>query len=237
MTCTSPTLLTPRGPSASTWIASAVLSGMKTGYCGMPFFTGCSCWARSPARFPGRCETAIRTSPGSISGYPGIPEPRGTPVFRCRLGGRVADLPGGSASPGRTGNGHHACGVSRARKDIRVGYGVRPGGYRRARSGGCGLTGLARSGQSVSSSPNARRRMRQRIIGAKHATVRRALCSLSVQLRHRPEIVTGVRATWPGATLIASRLVLQSGFVANGISLLPAGGLVCGSGQACRGRR
>jgi len=107
--------------------------------------------------------------------------PCGTPVFRCRLGGRVADLPGGSASPGRTGNGHHARGVSRARKDIRVGYGVRPGGYRRAQSGGCALIELARSGQSVSSSPNARRRMRQKIIGAKHATVRRALCSLCVQ--------------------------------------------------------
>ena len=30
----------------------------------MRFFTGCSCWARSPARSPSRCETAIRTSPG-----------------------------------------------------------------------------------------------------------------------------------------------------------------------------
>lgn len=52
-------------------MASAVLSGMKTGYCGMPFFTGCSCWARSPARSPSRCETAIRTSPGGISGHSG----------------------------------------------------------------------------------------------------------------------------------------------------------------------
>jgi hypothetical protein len=77
----------------------------------------------------------------------------------------VADLPGGSASPGRTGNGHYACGVSRARKDIRVGNGVRPGGYRRVQSGGCGLTELAPSGQSVSSSPNAQRRMRQKIVG------------------------------------------------------------------------
>jgi hypothetical protein len=78
-----------------------------------------------------------------LAAYPGIPQPRGTPVFRCRLGGRVADLPGGSASPGRTGDGHHARGVSRARKDIRVGYGIRPGGYRRAQSGGCGLIELA----------------------------------------------------------------------------------------------
>ena len=55
--------------------------------------------------------------------------------------------------------------------------------------------------------PERRRRMRQKIIGAKHATVRLALCSLSVQPRYRPETVTGVRATWPGASLIASRQV------------------------------
>jgi hypothetical protein len=34
--------------------------------------------------------------------------------------------------------------------------------------------------------------------------IRRAQCSLSVQPRFRPKTVKGVRATWPGATLIAS---------------------------------
>ena len=69
-------------------MASAVLGGMKTGYCGMPFFTGCSCWARSPARSPSRCETAIRTSPGGISGHSATSRCTGTSLSTGRSCGR-----------------------------------------------------------------------------------------------------------------------------------------------------
>jgi hypothetical protein len=52
-TCTSPTLLTPRGPSASTWIASAVLSGMKTG------IAGCCSLPAAPAGRDRQCALRV----------------------------------------------------------------------------------------------------------------------------------------------------------------------------------
>jgi len=49
-------------------------------------------------------------------------------------GTSMADLPGGSAGPGRAGNGHHASGIPGAGKDLRA----RNDG--RARSGTNGVT-------------------------------------------------------------------------------------------------
>ena len=56
---------------------------------------------------------------------PSVPQSRGAQVLQCRLGGRMADFPGGSARPGRAGNGHYASGIPGAGKDLRAGNGSR----------------------------------------------------------------------------------------------------------------